>query len=60
MDEIYNELFNKGKKPKYIIRRSGPATVPYNIYEFLRGKEDFSNLIQSIMTPALGLKPVLS
>lgn len=40
------------------LRRAGSTTIPYNTWKLIRGKEDFSTYIQSIITPAIGTKTI--
>ena len=38
------------------LRRAGTTTIPENIFKMASGKIDFSQVLQSIMTPAVGAK----
>lgn len=46
--------------PNAKIRRAGPVTFPYNVNQVVSGAEDVSQFIQSVITPAVGTKELIS
>lgn len=56
MDKILQSLTGN-KKARF--RRAGALTFPENLYDVIKGKEDFSTFLQSIMTPAVGTKAII-
>ncbi len=46
--------------PNAKLRRAGAITFPYNLMQVAEGNQDISQFLQSVMTPAVGSKELIS